>query len=59
MADTAKVQVFVTDLAYRSAVGSVRKEFFPNDPPVSTFLVVTSLANPDFLVEIEAVVPLP
>ena len=59
MADTAKIQVFVTDLAYRNAVGKVRKEFFLNDPPVSTFLVISSLADPDFLVEIEAVVPLP
>lgn len=59
LAHTAKIQVFVTDLAYRNAVGRVRKEFFPNDPPASTFLVVSSLADPDFLVEIEAVVPLP
>ncbi len=59
MADTAKIQVFVTSLDYRAAVGKVRAEFFPVDPPVSTFLVISSLAEPGFLVEVEAVVPLP
>ena len=59
MADTAKIQVFVTSLDYRAAVGKVRAEFFPNNPPVSTFLVISSLAEPDFLVEVEAIVPLP
>ena len=59
MADTAKIQVFVTSLEYRSAVGKVRAEFFPDAPPVSTFLVISSLADPDFLVEVEAIVPLP
>ena len=59
MADTAKIQVFVTSLDYRSAVGKVRAEFFPDAPPVSTFLVISSLADPDFLVEVEAIVPLP
>ena len=59
MADTAKIQVFVTSLDYRAAVGKVRAEFFPDDPPVSTFLVISSLAEPGFLVEVEAVVPLP
>jgi len=28
--------------------------FFPTDPPVSTWIGVTSLANDDFLIEIEA-----
>ncbi len=59
MADTAKIQVFVTSLDYRAAVGKVRAEFFPAEPPVSTFLVVSSLAEPGFLVEVEAIVPLP
>lgn len=59
MEDAAKIQVFVTSLDYRSAVGRARAAFFPHDPPASTFLVVSSLAEPDFLVEVEAVVPLP
>ena len=59
MEDAAKIQVFATSLAYRGAVGKARAEFFPDDPPASTFLVVSSLAEPGFLVEVEAVIPLP
>jgi enamine deaminase RidA (YjgF/YER057c/UK114 family) len=39
-------------------VGEVREEFFPGPPPANTLLVVTSLARPEFLVEIDAIVPL-
>jgi enamine deaminase RidA (YjgF/YER057c/UK114 family) len=39
-------------------VGNVRAEFFPAPAPANTLLVVASLAHPDFLVEIDAIVPL-
>lgn len=55
----AKTTVFVTDIALRGPVGEVRKEFFLGEPPANTFLVVSSLAHPEFRVEIEAIVPLP
>lgn len=59
MEDVAKTTVFITDLQHREAVGRVRKEFFRGDPPANTLLVVAGLADPAFLVEIEAIVPLP
>ncbi|OGL61494.1 MAG: hypothetical protein A3J27_15805 [Candidatus Tectomicrobia bacterium RIFCSPLOWO2_12_FULL_69_37] len=59
MEDVAKTTVFTTMLDYRGPIGKVRQEFFQGDPPGNTFLVVSSLANPDFLVEIEAIAPLP
>lgn len=56
MDDIVKTTVFVTDLAFRPAVAAARKKHFrPGRYPASTFLVVSSLATPDFLVEIEAV----
>lgn len=56
MADIVKITIFVTDLAHRAALGPIRGEFFPSgEMPASTFLVVSSLADPRFLVEIEAV----
>lgn len=58
MADVARSTVYLTSLDDRNAVASVRKEFFPHPPPVNTLLVVSSLADPDFLVEIDAIVPL-
>lgn len=59
MADVAKTTVYITDPADRVAVGNVRKEFFEGEPPANTLLVISQLADPDFLVEIEAIVPLP
>ena len=59
MEDVAKTTVYITDLKHREEVGRVRKEFFKGDPPANTLLVVSSLADPAFLVEIEAIVPLP
>ena len=59
MEDVAKTTVFITDIKYREAVGRVRQEFFKGDPPANTLVVISSLADPAFLVEIEAIVPLP
>ena len=59
MEDVAKTTVFITDLRHREAVGRVRQEFFKGDPPANTLLVVAGLADPAFMVEIEAIVPLP
>ena len=54
--DIVKVTVFTTDIAHRPALGAVRQSFFKDGPyPASTFLVIASLANPAFLIEIEAV----
>lgn len=59
MEDVAKTTVFITDIKHREAVGRVRQEFFKGDPPANTLLVISALADPAFLVEIEAIVPLP
>jgi enamine deaminase RidA (YjgF/YER057c/UK114 family) len=59
MEDVAKTTVFITDIKHREAVGQVRREFFKGNPPANTLLVVAGLADPAFLVEIEAIVPLP
>ncbi len=59
MADIAKTTVYITNLADREAVGQARREFFEGAPPANTLVVISSLADPAFLVEIEAIVPLP
>ncbi|HEX9786245.1 MAG TPA: RidA family protein [Opitutaceae bacterium] len=59
MEDVAKTTVYITDIKHREAVGRVRQEFFKGDPPASTLVVISALADPAFLVEIEAIVPLP
>lgn len=57
--DVVKTTVFLTSLEDREAVGRVRREYFRDPPPANTLLVVSSLANPGFLVEIEAVAVTP
>ncbi len=59
MADVAKTTVYITDIKHREAVGKVRQDYFKGEPPANTLLVVSALADPAFLVEIEAIVPLP
>ena len=52
-----KVTVFTTSLEYRPIIHEVRSRIFREvgHLPASTLAVVTSLADPDWLVEIEAV----
>ena len=57
--DVVKTTVFLTDLADRAAVGAVRRDTFGDPPPANTLVVVTSLADPAFRVEIEAIALLP
>jgi 2-iminobutanoate/2-iminopropanoate deaminase len=58
MANVARTTVYLTHLDDRGPVGNVRAEFFPAPAPANTLLVVASLAQPEFLVEIDAIVPL-
>jgi enamine deaminase RidA (YjgF/YER057c/UK114 family) len=58
MGDVARTTVYLTRLEDRVPVAGVRAEFFPSPPPANTLLVVSSLAQPEFLVEIDAIVPL-
>lgn len=58
MSDVARTTLYLTRLEDRGPVGKVREEFFPAPPPANTLLVVASLAQPQFLVEIDAIVPL-
>ena len=53
--DVVKTTVFLTDLEGRGPVDEARREAFTAPPPANTLLVVSSLARPEFLVEIEAV----
>src|SRR5215216_4281567 len=52
----AKINTYITHWAYRPLVGEARDEVFSGPPyPPSTLVVVQGLAEPRFLVEIEAV----
>jgi enamine deaminase RidA (YjgF/YER057c/UK114 family) len=52
-----KITVYTTKLEYRQAIRAARDEVFGpiGHFPASTFVVISSLAEPDYLVEIEAI----
>ena len=51
-----KTTTYVTDIQHAAAVRSVRRELFQSSsPPTSTLLVVSALADPAYLAEIEAI----
>jgi enamine deaminase RidA (YjgF/YER057c/UK114 family) len=59
MKDVLKVTVYLTNVNDRTAINPVRQEFFGDARPASTLIEVSALADPDMLVEIEAVVGIP
>ena len=58
-ADVVRVGVYVRDMADRELINTVRRRYFGDARPASTLVEVSALANPDALVEIEAVALLP
>jgi enamine deaminase RidA (YjgF/YER057c/UK114 family) len=53
-ANVVKVTVFITDRALLDSLRTQRAAFFGEHIPASTLLIVAGLADPRFLVEIEA-----
>ena len=57
MEQVVKFTYFVTDLALLPAVRQVRDEYIDTTrPPASSLVKVAGLVNPDFMIEIEALV---
>jgi 2-iminobutanoate/2-iminopropanoate deaminase len=55
MANIVKVNTYLTDIRHRADYGPIREEFFGKKMPASTLVAVAALAQPEFLIEIEAV----
>ena len=53
--DIIKLTVFVTDMSFRGDLSAVRDRYLGDHAPTSTLVEVSSLASPDWLIEIEAV----
>jgi enamine deaminase RidA (YjgF/YER057c/UK114 family) len=54
LADIVKVVVYLTDIRYRELVYRVMGRWLKGVHPVSTGIVVSALARPEWLVEIDA-----
>ncbi len=59
MEHLCKVVVYITDVRHREAVYRTMGEYIAGVHPVSTGLVVTALARPEWLVEIDATAVIP
>jgi reactive intermediate/imine deaminase len=54
-----KVTTFVTDLSQMQALRSIRAKYYGKNAPASTLVQITQLANPDLMIEIEAIAVVP
>lgn len=54
-ANLVMTTTYLTDIAQRPVFSEVRARFYDRDVPASTLVVVESLANPDLLVEVDAI----
>lgn len=52
--DVVKITIFLVDINHRSEIGAVRRKYFGDKLPASTLVEISRLANPDALIEIEA-----
>ncbi|HSE88852.1 MAG TPA: RidA family protein [Candidatus Binatia bacterium] len=46
---------YITDRKYREGYNEVRRNIYQQDPPTSTLVIVSGLANPDYLIEIASI----
>lgn len=58
MSDIVKLSIYLTDARYLAAYRDARAQFFSGPPPASTGVIVSGLASPEWLVEVEAVADL-
>ena len=55
MANVVKITTFITDMRYRMDLAPIREEFLGRKGPASTLVEISSLAHPDWMIEIEAI----
>ena len=55
MQSIVKINTYLTDIRRRAELVPVREEFFGKKTPASTLVAVTALAQPDWMIEVEAI----
>jgi enamine deaminase RidA (YjgF/YER057c/UK114 family) len=54
--NVVKINIYTTDIvSFRRETGDLRRGYLVDPPPTSTLVEVSALADPDFMVEIEAI----
>jgi 2-iminobutanoate/2-iminopropanoate deaminase len=46
---------YITDRKYREGYNEVRRDVYKKDPPTSTLVIVSGLANEDYMIEIAGI----
>lgn len=46
---------YITDRKYREGYNRVRQQYYKKNSPTSTLVIVTGLASPDYLIEINGI----
>ena len=53
--DLVMTTTYITDRQYREGYNRVRQQYYKKRQPTSTLVIVTGLANPDYLIEIASI----
>jgi 2-iminobutanoate/2-iminopropanoate deaminase len=55
LANVVKLTTYLVDIRHRSELAAIREEYFGKKGPASTLVGVTALAQPGWLIEVEAI----
>jgi 2-iminobutanoate/2-iminopropanoate deaminase len=55
LADVVKVTIMVTDMSYLDQIVRLREEYFREPYPADTLVQVAGLAQPDWMIEVDAI----
>jgi 2-iminobutanoate/2-iminopropanoate deaminase len=55
LSNIVKLNTYLVDIRHRTELASIREEFFGKKAPASTLVGVTALAQPGWLIEVEAI----
>src|SRR5262249_13575106 len=55
LANVVKLTTYLVDIRHRNELAAIREEFFGKKGPASTLVGVTALAQPGWLIEVEAI----
>jgi len=53
--DLVMTTTYITDRKYREGYNRVRQQYYKKSQPTSTLVIISGLANPDYLIEINGV----
>ncbi len=57
--NVVKITTYITDMIKIQTLREIRSKFYAENPPASTLVQIGKLAQPDFMIEIEAIAVLP